>query len=83
MIGYHAWGGEAMDNVEEAMTAPGTLSLSFLGHGWHGEGLKHILGHAVSHVWGGEVMEKAEKALDDFKDTFPLILDHVGLGEGL
>ena len=28
-------------------------------------------------------MEKVEEAMDDFKDTFPLILDHVGLGEGL
>ena len=28
-------------------------------------------------------MEKVEAAMDDFKDTFPLILEHVGLGEGL
>ena len=66
----------------------GILSLSFLGHGGHG--LKHVLGHAVGHVRGGKVMGKVEEAkneeeeaMDDFKDTFPLVLNHVGLGEGL
>ena len=30
-----------------------------------------------------EVLDKVEEDKDDFGDTFPLVLDHVGLGEGL
>ena len=30
-----------------------------------------------------EAFDEVEEAKNDFGDTFPLVLDHVGLGEGL
>ena len=30
-----------------------------------------------------EALDEVEEDKDDFRDTFPLVLDHVGLGEDL
>ena len=51
---------------------------------WTGEGLELILctGMALDEV-KDDALYEVEEDKDNFGDTFPLVLDHVGLGEGL